>query len=152
MRTRNYILSALFASLVCIISASCSTKSGVPNQIKVDKNVTVAIYSVADGKSAEDTISPCLLSETVHISELRHYPGDEGVTMPFTLSDTAKYAEITGNNLEKRIAISVNGQVIYTPVVKMKIVDGACSVVLDETQAKHLFPNTTIEELLSTNH
>lgn len=69
--------------------------------------------------------------------------------MPFTFSDTAKYAELTGNSLGKRIAISVNGQVVSTPVVKMKIENGACSVVLDEAQRKALFPNINIEELKS---
>ena len=69
--------------------------------------------------------------------------------MPFIFSDTAKYAELTGNSLGKRIAISVNGQVVSTPVVKMKIENGACSVVLDEVQRKALFPNITIEGLNS---
>lgn len=63
----------------------------------------------------------------------------------------AKYAEITGNNLEKRIAISVNGQVLSTPVVKMKIENGTCSVLLDQKQAEDLFPSINIDELKSTS-
>jgi len=61
--------------------------------------------------------------------------------MPFNFSDTAKYAEITERNLDRRIAISLNGEVVSTPVVRMKSEDGACSVALDEAQAKALFPN-----------
>ena len=67
--------------------------------------------------------------------------------MPFAFADTAKYAEITGNNLEKRIAICINGQVLSTPVVKIEIKNGACSVLLDDVQAKDLFPDINIREL-----
>ena len=67
--------------------------------------------------------------------------------MPFLLSDSIRYAEITQENLNKRIAISVNGQVISTPVVKMKLDNGACSVVLNEAQMAELFPNVDMKEL-----
>lgn len=97
------------------------------------------------------TISPCILEERVHISELLHYPEEEGVTMPFSISNTTKYAEITESNLDKRIAITINGQVVSTPVVKMRLDNGACFLVLDDTQVAKLFPNVNIEELKSTN-
>ena len=71
--------------------------------------------------------------------------------MPFNFSDTAKYAEITENNLGKRIAIAINGQVVSTPVVKMKIDNGACSVVLDDAQVAKLLPNVNIKNPKSTN-
>ena len=98
-----------------------------------------------------DTISPCLMEETVHISELLHYPNDKGITVPFNLSDTTKYAEITESNLNKRIAIAINGQILSTPVVKMRLDNGACSVVLDDTQVDKLFPNVNIEDFQSEN-
>lgn len=145
MRTRNLIVTFLLASLVGVLAIACSAKT--PAKVSVDKDISVAVYPTTEREGAIDTISPCLLEETVHISELLRYPDNDGITMPFTLSDTAKYAEITGNNLEKRIAISVNGQVISTPVVKMKIENGACSVILDEKQAKVLFPTINIDEL-----
>lgn len=149
MRTRNLIATFLFASLVGILAIACSAKT--PAKVSVDKDISVAIYSTTERESAIDTVSPCLLTETVHISELLRYPEDDGITMPFTLSDTARYAEITGDNLEKRIAISVNEQVLSTPVVKMKIENGACSVILDEKQTKDLFPTINIDELKSTS-
>uniref|UniRef100_UPI002604DD65 SecDF P1 head subdomain-containing protein n=1 Tax=uncultured Bacteroides sp. TaxID=162156 RepID=UPI002604DD65 len=64
-------------------------------------------------------------------------------------SDTTKFAEITATNLDKRIAIVINGQVISTPVVKMRLDNGACSVVLDDAQMAKLFPNVNMEELKS---
>ena len=149
MRTRNLIVTFLFASLIGILAIACSAKT--PAKVSVDKDISVAVYSTTEREGAIDTVSPCLLTETVHISELLRYPDDDGITMPFTLSDTAIYAEITGDNLEKRIAISVNGQVLSTPVVKMKIENGACSVILDEKQTKDLFPTINIDELNSTS-
>lgn len=149
MRTKNVIVRFLLASFVGILAIACSAKT--PAKVSVDKDISVAVYSTVKSEGTIDTVSPCLLTETVHISELLRYPDDEGITMPFTLSDTAKYAEITGDNLEKRIAISVNGQILSTPVVKMKIKNGACSVILDEKQAKDLFPTINIEELKSAS-
>ena len=149
MRTRNLIVTFLLASVVGILAIACSAKT--PAKVSVDKDISVAIYSTTEREGAIDTVSPCLLTETVHISELLRYPDDDGITMPFTLSNTAKYAEITGDNLEKRIAISVNGQVLSTPVVKMKSENGACSVILDEKQTKDLFPTINIDELNSTS-
>ena len=149
MRTRNSIVSFLLASLVGILAIACSAKT--PAKVSVDKDLSVAIYSTTERAGSIDTVSPCLLTEPVHISELLRYPDDNGITMPFTLSNTAKYAEITEDNLEKRIAISVNGQVLSTPVVKMKIENGACSVILDEKQTTDLFPTINIEDLKSTS-
>ena len=149
MRTKNVIVRFLLASFVGILAIACSAKT--PAKVSVDKDISVAVYSTVKSEGTIDMVSPCLLTETVHISELLRYPDDEGITMPFTLSDTAKYAEITGDNLEKRIAIIVNGQILSTPVVKMKIKNGACSVILDEKQAKDLFPTINIEELKSAS-
>lgn len=149
MRPRISIVYFLPASLIGILAIACSAKT--PAKISVDKDISVAVYSTIEREGTTDTVSPCLLEETVHISELLRYPDYDVITMPFTLSDTARYAEITGNNLEKRIAIIVNGQVLSTPVVKMKIENGACSVMLDETQTKALFPHINIEELNSTS-
>lgn len=137
MRTRNSIVSLLLAGLVGILAIACGADT--PQIINVDKDISVAIYATTERDGAIDTVSPCLLEETVYISQLLRYRDDRGITMPFTLSDSAKYAEITRNNLEKRIAVSVNGRVVSTPVVKMIIENGACSVILDEAQTKALF-------------
>lgn len=151
MKARNSVFTILHSSLVSLITIACNAKAEGPTQISVDQDFKVAIYSTSGNGGTVDTISPCLLEETVHISELLHYPDDEGVTMPFIISDTAKYAEITESNLDKRIAIAINGQVVSTPVVKMRLDNGACSVVLDDTQVAKFFPNVSIEDFKSTN-
>lgn len=152
MNTRITVFSILFASLVGLITIACNSKTEGITKISVDKDITVAIYSTSENGGVLDTISPCLLEEKVHISELLHYLDDEGVTMPFSISDITRYEEITGNNLDKRIAIAINGQVVSTPVVKMKIENGACSVMLDEEQTKDLFPDINTKDLLSVNN
>lgn len=151
MKARNSFFSLLLASLVSLIAIACNANTEDPTKISVDKDVIVAIYSTSQNGGVVDTISPCLMEETVHISELLHYPNDKGITVPFNLSDTTKYAEITESNLNKRIAIAINGQILSTPVVKMRLDNGACSVVLDDTQVDKLFPNVNIEDFQSEN-
>mgnify|MGYP001038960038 FL=1 len=151
MKTKQLIFTILTASLVCILAVACKANADTPSKVNVDKDVIVAIYSTFNNEGVMDTVSPCLLEETVHVSELLHYSGDEGLTMPFNLSDTTKFAEITATNLDKRIVIVINGQVISTPVVKMRLDNGACSVVLDDVQVTKLFPNVNMEILKSKN-
>lgn len=151
MNTRISVFSILFASLVSFIAIACNAKAGGPSQMSVDQDFTVAIFSTSENGNVVDTISPCLLQETIHVSELLHYPDDEGVTMPFTISDTAKYAEITESNLNKRIAIAINGFVVSTPVVKTRLDNGMCSVVLEDSHVAKLFPNVNITNLKSPN-
>ena len=148
----NSLLSAILVSILGILCCACNDNSSSPSEVSVDKDIVVAIYSTSDKDGGVDTISPCLMKETVHISELLHYPNDEGITMPFNLSDTIKWAEITESKLDKRIAISVNGEVVSTPVVKMKLTNGACSVVLNDAQMAVFFPDVNIKELQSTNN
>ena len=149
MKTINFTI--LIASLGCFLAVACKANLDSPSKVDVDKDVIVTIYSTSQNGGVVDTISPCLMEETVNVTELLHYSGDEGVTMPFNLSDTTKYAEITANNLDKRIAIAINGQVVSTPVVKMRLNNGVCSVVLDNAQVARLFPNVNIKELKSNN-
>lgn len=65
MRTRNSIVSFLLASLVGILAIACSAKT--PAKVSVDKDLSVAIYSTTERAGSIDTVSPCLLTETVHI-------------------------------------------------------------------------------------
>lgn len=147
MKALNSLFSVLLASLVAIYAIACSGNAQNPSKINVDEDIIVAIYPTIDNGDTVEAISPCLLEDTVHVSELIHYPGDDGITIPFNLSDTTKYAEITERNIEKRIAISINGRVLSTPVVKMKIANGACSVILPKSQISTIFPTITLTAL-----
>lgn len=147
MKALNSLFSVLLASLVALYAIACSGNAQNPSKINVDEDIIVAIYPTIDNGDTVEAISPCLLEDTVHVSELIHYPGDDGITIPFNLSDTTKYAEITERNIEKRIAISINGRVLSTPVVKMKIANGACSVILPKSQISTIFPTITLTAL-----
>ena len=85
------------------------------------------------------------MKETVHISELVRYPDDNEITMPFHFKDVEQYAQITETNIDKRIAIIINGDIVSTPVIKIKISDGACSVLLSKEQIAKYFPNIQVE-------
>lgn len=147
MKALNSLFSVLLASLVALYAIACSGNAQNPSKINVDEDIIVAIYPTIDNGDTVEAIPPCLLEDTVHVSELIHYPGDDGITIPFNLSDTTKYAEITERNIEKRIAISINGRVVSTPVVKMKIANGACSVILPKSQISTIFPTITLTAL-----
>lgn len=86
MRIRNSLFTILFASILGIIAISCNDKSNAPMKVSVDRDLEIAIYSTADIDGTLDTVPPCLLEETIHISELLHYPNDKGITMPFFLT------------------------------------------------------------------
>lgn len=144
MIIKNSLLSAILVSILGSLVCACNDNSSAPSEVSVDKDIVVAIYSTSDNDGAVDTISPCLMKETVHITELLHYPNDEGITMSFNFSDTIKWAEITESKIDKRIAISVNEEVVSTPVIKMKLDNGACSVMLDEVLMKELFPDAKL--------
>ncbi len=130
MKAKILLLEVLIVTIISL--TGCTTKT--PSKINVDGNVVAAVYSVSDTVNSAIATTECLLEETVHITELLQYPHDEQITMPFHFTDTTKYAEITGENIGKRIAIGINGHIVSTPVVKMKISNGACSVTIPESQ------------------
>ncbi|MDE6325081.1 MAG: hypothetical protein K2M02_02810 [Duncaniella sp.] len=76
----------------------------------------------------------------MNIFQIVHYAENgDSVTVPFYFSNIEKYSEITGNNIEKQIAIGINGKIIATPTVKMQLDNGACSVLLSQEQVSELF-------------
>ncbi len=135
------LVPKLTAGLIGLLGVSCAKNSQDPLKTDVDKNIVVTVYSARDNGASIDTVPPCLLEESVHISELIHYQGGEEITMPFYFTDTAKWSKITEEQQDNRIVICIDGKIVYTPVVKMKIPDGACSVLLDSEQAGEMFPD-----------
>lgn len=145
MKTKT-LFSILAAFIVSLAAISCGN-SQKPETIKVNADLCVTLYQADEIDGSFIAKQPSLMEETVHIQELIRYQGNTDVTMPFHFANVEKYAEITRNNLEKRIAISVNGVVVSTPMVKMEITDGACSVLLSKEQALQLFPNIKVGNL-----
>lgn len=145
MKTKT-LFSVLAAFIVSFAAIGCGN-SQKPETIKVNADLYVALYQAEETDGSFTAKQPSLMEETVHIQELVRYQGDNEITMPFHFTDVEKYAAITESNLEKRIAISVNGVVISTPMVKMQIKDGACSVLLSKEQVLQFFPNIETENL-----
>lgn len=151
MKITNSFLSVLLVGIAGVLIIAYSASAKALSKISVDKNLTVTVYSTSENGDAE-VVSPYLLEESVHVSELLHYPEDDGITMPFNFSDTAKWADLTEKYLNKRIIIAINGNVISTSVVKMKLNNGACSVLLNSKQMKEIFPDINFEKFVSDNN
>lgn len=134
---KKSLFMVLMAGFIALFVAACSAKAPITSD--VDEDVKVSVYLTSENGHAA---SVCLLEETVHVSQLVQYPQDDGVTVPFNFSDTAQWAEITECNIGKRVAISINGYVVSTPVVKMRLENGACSVTLPRLQISTVFPHS----------
>lgn len=144
MKITNSI-AAFIAIAAALAFNSCSNNNHKPDIIKINAELPVELFIAAEMDDSVIALLPALMRENVHISELIHYQGDSVITVPFCFSDTGKYAQITEANLEKRIAISINGDIVSTPIVKMKITNGACSVHLSKNQIAKLFPSTATD-------
>lgn len=135
------------AIIAAMLTIGCTGNSLKPNTIKINSEIPVELYLTEVQNDSIIAVQPALMKETVHVSELIRYPEDDMITMPFNFDGVKKYAQITENNLEKRIAISLNGEIVSTPVVKMKISNGACSVLLTKEQVARFFPGLQIDDL-----
>lgn len=142
MNAKNYLY--VFAVGITTMLLIACTESGMSSvKSSVNDSITVAIYSMTETDSVPTPLYPSLIEEKVHISEMYNYAGDDGcVTVPFYFSDKKKYEEITRMSIGKRIAIAINGKIVSTPEVQMAIENGACSVVLDDSQLSALFPDS----------
>lgn len=136
----------LLPIFIILLTTDCSGHSEAPATLSVDKYFTIVLFP--EEINATDSQSVALFREKVHVTQLISYPGEETVTMPFAFTDVKKYAGITGSNIGKRIAVSINGEITSSPMVKMQIDNGACSVTLDSLQLSRLFPEIKIATLL----
>lgn len=144
MRTNNFI-TILLAIIITMLAIGCSNNSQKTDTFKINAEIPVELCLTEDQSGSIIAVQPSLMKETVHISELVRYPNDNEITVPFHFKDVEKYAQITESNLDKRIAIIINGDIVSTPIIKMKISDGACSVLLFKEQIAKYFPNIQVE-------
>ena len=78
-----------------------------------------------------------LLSEYVSINEIEENPNDRDVLqLFFKLSDKERFVTITKANINKKLAMSVNGEIVYIPTVMNEITSGNCMIII---------PKSTIE-------
>lgn len=149
MKIKRLFFAIMTACTIGILVIGCGNKNELPQEESVNQNLNVAIYAATETEGKITHLEPALLQECVSLDKIIHYDRDgDYITVPFQFKDSVGYAKITEANIGKRIVITVNGEVVATPMVQMRIGNGACSVLLSKEQAQKLFPEEKIEKLL----
>lgn len=89
-----------------------------------------------------------VLSEKATVTEANSIPayGDD-IQIGFKFSDAEKWAKITRDNIGKRLAIFVNGQLMNAPQVNYEIMSGNCAVSIPAIMVKDFLPNLDLEKI-----
>ena len=149
MKIKRLFFAIMTACTIGILVIGCGNKNELPQEESVNQNLNVAIYAATETEGKITPLEPALLQECVSLDKIIHYDRDgDYITVPFQFKDSVGYAKITEANIGKRIVITVNGEVVATPMVQMRIGNGACSVLLSKEQAQKLSPEEKIEKLL----
>lgn len=89
-----------------------------------------------------------ILSETVAVTEANSMPSYEGnIQVAFKFADAKKWETITQENIGKRLALFVNGQLMNAPQVNSEITSGSCSVSIPADMIPDYLPNLDLEKL-----
>ena len=92
--------------------------------------------------------SELILSEVVTVADAysnRLYGGN--IQVGFRFNDAEKWATITRENIGKRLAVFVNGQLMNAPQVNSEIESGNCSVSIPADMIHNYLPNLDLEKL-----
>ncbi|MDE6019107.1 MAG: hypothetical protein K2G85_09880 [Muribaculaceae bacterium] len=89
-----------------------------------------------------------ILNAKVKVTEANSMPSYGGnIQVAFKFPDAEKWEEITRDNIGKRLAIFVNGQLMNTPQVNTEITSGNCSVSIPADMIHEYLPNLDLEKL-----
>lgn len=89
-----------------------------------------------------------ILSEKVAVTKANSILSYErNIQVAFKFSDANKWAEITNENIGKRLAVVVNGQLMNAPQVNSEITSGNCSVTIPADMIHEYLPNLDLEKL-----
>lgn len=89
-----------------------------------------------------------ILSEKVNVTEANSIPAYGGdIQIGFKFSDAEKWATITSENIGKRLAVFVNGQLMNAPQVNSEIESGSCSVSIPANMVTEFLPNLDLEKI-----
>lgn len=89
-----------------------------------------------------------ILSEAATVTDAysnRLYGGN--IQVGFRFNDAEKWATITRENIGKRLAVFVNGQLMNAPQVNSEIESGNCSVSIPADMIHNYLPNLDLEKL-----
>lgn len=149
MKVTRLFFAIMTVCTIGILVIGCGNKNELPQEETVNQNLNVAIYAASETEGEITPLEPALLQECVSLDKIIHYDRDgDLITVPFQFKDSVGYAKITEANIGKRIVITVDDEVVATPMVQMRIGNGACSILLSKEQAQNLFPEEKIEKLL----
>lgn len=89
-----------------------------------------------------------LLSEKVSVTEANSMAayGDD-IQIAFKFPDATKWAAITRENIGRRLAVIVDGQVMNAPQVNTEITSGNCSVTIPADMVRQFLPEADLEKL-----
>lgn len=89
-----------------------------------------------------------LLSEKVTVTEVNTIPsyGDD-IQVAFKFADAKRWESITKDNIGKRLAVFVNGQLMNAPQVNSEITSGNCSVTIPAEMLKDYLPGFDLKKL-----
>lgn len=89
-----------------------------------------------------------ILSEQVNVTEAYSIPSYEGdIQVGFKFTDAEKWANITRENIGKRLAVFVNGQLMDAPRGNSEIESGNCSVSIPADKIHDYLPNLDLARL-----
>lgn len=83
---------------------------------------------------------PALISEKVNDLKVSHFVSTNCLNMEFKFSDKKLWETVTAENIDKPLAVGVNGKIFDTPKVLSAVNDGSCFVVTTYPQAELLLP------------
>lgn len=94
-----------------------------------------------------------ILSEKVTVTEANYMPSYDGnIQVAFKFADAKKWETITKENIGKRLAVFVNGQLMNAPQVNSEITSGSCSVSIPTDMIHEYLPNFNLEKTIIKKH
>ena len=139
------IIFILFFFMILIIS--CNSKQlnkdtnilqfRLVNDTKNDNN-TEFIMKNSDEKLFIDNEILLNLAEVKNISKIKNNFGLYSIEIIFNKTGKIKFEQITKNNIEKRLGLILDNELLSAPIIRSKIISGKVS-----------FGNYTVEELES---
>ena len=89
-----------------------------------------------------------ILTEKVKVTDVNYIPSYGGnIQVAFKFTDAKKWETITQENIGKRLAVFVNGQLMNAPQVNSEITSGNCSVSIPADMIHQYLPNLDLEKL-----
>ncbi len=89
-----------------------------------------------------------ILTEKVTVTEVNFIPSYGGdIQVAFKFADAKKWEAITQDNIGKRLAVFVNGQLMNAPQVNSEITSGNCAVAIPADMIHDYLPNLDLEKL-----